>query len=104
MAWGQPGRHPSHVNHHKGLNFLRESSCIKGCKAGPHGMANKGVAGPRHLCDNCSDGCKVLHVVVMEARRKMSRSAMARQVKSHQVKGWGEKGRHLEWNAPPRLV
>ena len=84
----------------------------------PHGMAKKGEAGPRHLCDNCSDGCKVLHVVVMEAcsakrdmrgslrvtRRKMSRSAMARQVKSHQVKGWGEKGRHLEWNAPPRLV
>ena len=34
----------------------------------------------------------------------MSRSAMTRQVKSHQVKGWGQKGRHLEWNAPPRLV
>ena len=33
----------------------------------PHGMAKKGEAGPRHLCDNCSDGCKVLHVVVMEA-------------------------------------
>ena len=67
----------------------------------PHGMANKGEAGPRHLCDDCSDSGQVLHVVVMEAcnrayfysqrvtRRKMSRIAMARQVKSHQVKGWG---------------
>ena len=102
--------------------MLGESSCIKSRKAGlnkigskdiafvfvtirvvfdPHGMANKGEVGPRHLCDDCSDSGQVLHVVVMEAcngasfcsqrvtRRKMSRMAMARQVKSHQVKGWG---------------
>ena len=83
-----PGWHPSHVDHHKRLNLLGESSCIKSRKAGlnkidskdivfcdlaikgvfdPHGMANKGEAGPRHLCDDCSDSGQVLHVVVMEA-------------------------------------
>ena len=36
----------------------------------PHGMSNKGEASPRHLCDNCSDSCKMLHVVIMEACKR----------------------------------
>ena len=72
-------------------------------------MANKGEAGPRHLCDDCSDSCQMLHVVVMEACNGASFCSQRVYQEEDEQNGHGQAGQEppsegmgLE-GAPPGL-